>query len=202
MSSSEDYQSIIIAGMKHTGKSTFIRENFIDKYVLAGKKVLIICDSSPTAYKGIGRLNSYNAIETWIAQDEIKVAKFYDTFNPMGMFVRLRQLAMEEKLYNMLLVCEDATAYIDAKPTMSQKAFLTNHRNSRLDVIYTLHALIDVPKFMWRQTTMLITKKTEDNAATLLPEMRKRTTHADKIYNTWLGVMKDKNQFAVDYIHL
>ena len=177
--------AIAITGRKHTGKSTLAEK--IARSMKLGKVVIIDPNNSPAyakhpfvSFKKLCSLKS-------------GIVRYYETDTNL-MFANLMEM-LSKKRFNGLIVFEDATKYIDAKPTQIQKAVLVDHRMWNSSLIFTFHAIEFVPRFFWKMLTHVVILKTQDMMQENYTTYAKRIPNFRAIYAAWNKVMKSNNEF-------
>lgn len=179
-----------VVGFQGTGKSTEMRKLAETVAKSGDKKTLIIDVNNSAAYKDIQLLN-YAKFQYWMENQEGGIKKFYDP-DKDKMFNFLIT-----KFYNGVLVFEDATKYIDARPKMNVRSYLTDHRMSNLDIFFMFHSIELIPPFFLKMTNYLTIFKTDDVIQENWNFYKKRFghKHAERILACWNNVIASKNPY-------
>lgn len=177
--------AIAITGRKYTGKSTLARK-IAEGY--KNPKVIIIDPNNSPAYEGIPFV-----IFTRLCKLTKGIVRYYDQ-DTNKLFENLMEM-LSKKTFNGLIVFEDATKYIDAKPTKTQKAVLVDHRMWNTSLMFTFHSLEFVPRFFWKMLTHVTVFKTQDMMEENYRVFAKRIPNFKSIYNAWIEVMESENEF-------
>ncbi|QKJ28439.1 hypothetical protein HQ865_01240 [Mucilaginibacter mali] len=148
MSGTREHMALLVAGRKHTGKSTKLAD--VAKSYDANKKVLIIDVNGSPAYSAIHEI-AVNDIPRWTKPGKAKIygTPTKDTLNLVSKHFR-----------NGLVIFEDCTKYIPAIPPPEIKSFLVDHRMHGCDLIFTFHSFRSVPPFFWTMVSGILVLKT------------------------------------------
>lgn len=179
-----------VCGRKHTGKSTFLNELAEGYFAKTKKRALIIDVNGSPAYSHHQLLNEKN-FKTWCSNDSYGGVKRFYLSDRLKMM-----LLIKDHFRNGLIVFEDCTKYIKANPQEDIKAFLVDHRMWNVDLMFTFHSIMFVPKFFWAMLTHLVLFKTQDiflnpNDKSLI----QRIPDFQSVYRLHKKIMASKNNY-------
>ncbi|MGZ3999157.1 MAG: hypothetical protein ACXVIY_00940 [Mucilaginibacter sp.] len=184
MKTRDQHYAALVVGRKHTGKSTKLAD--IARSYDSQSKVLVLDVNSSPAY------NAFRQIEV----GQVKLLK-----RGVG---RLQGTPTDETLEIIannfrggLVIFEDATKYILGNVKPNIRAFLTDHRMHRCDLIFTFHSLKMVPPFFWQMVSFLTLLKTQE---TLGSEYRNRIPNYEAIAAAHKRVNAHKDNYYSETI--
>lgn len=202
----DQYKRWGIIGDNGTGKSTFMLNKLIyPHYDMDANRVLILCDSTPKAYKGITRLRTYEEL----CKIESGIFLFWDNeIEPELMLLRIIAILREgqqnrEKgrpqsewyLHNGAIVFDDCSNYILPNPPKVVRTFLGNHRMYFIDLFFISHTLTDFPSLLRRRMNYFVLYKT-------LEQLEEGDLRAFRypvyknVYKAWVNRMNHHDRFT------
>ena len=120
----------LFVGGRGTGKSTKLRK-VVEVFAKKGIKVLIIETFPSPAWKEFPVINAEQLKK--IKNDSSGTFLVVD--EPDKIFA-----VLNKKVYNALVICEDATKYIGSKLTPDQKALVVDSKQKNIDLVFVFHA--------------------------------------------------------------
>jgi ABC-type phosphate/phosphonate transport system ATPase subunit len=185
-----EHLAIAICGRKHTGKSTFARNMLLK----LNHKVVIVDPNGSPAYNQIQKIE-VSKLRTL----KSGIVKIY-TPNPKQLFEELWDIMHDKNgdpiRWNGTILFDDATKYIDSKPSEKVKSILVDHRMYSLNLLFTFHAISFIPPFFWKMLTNIVLLKTQDLMEENYREYSKKIPNFTEIYSEWMEVMASKDPYA------
>lgn len=180
--------AIVIAGRKYTGKSTYLNKRAIKYAKATGKKVLIIDVNGSPAYSKHQLLNERSFVE-WCKNVGKGIKRFYlsDIDKMLDM--------VQAHFKNGLIIFEDCTKYIKANPQDHIKAYLVDHRMWNVDLFFTFHALMFIPKFFFMMVSYYHVFKTQDILEGRDRELSKRFPNYFALKKAWEKLMAQDDNY-------
>jgi hypothetical protein len=176
----------IIVGKKGSGKTTFTKENIVNR---VRKKVLIVDTfADHPAYK------EYPLIPTDKADMFLKNWKSGKMLiahpNPLELFP-----IFELRIRNTMLILEDAKKYLTDSTPEEIRRLIIDHKNKGIDIVLMFHTLSQVPKFirqMYENIIIFHTKDTVQDVKKLYVgdvalSLERVNKHPDKYYCEWIS---------------
>lgn len=163
----DQYKKTGIIGDNGTGKSTMLLNLMGQCYDLKNHRVLILCGTTPKAYKNITRIETYEDLKKF----RNGIALFWDyEVDEITMLVKLIAIYQEGQqnfkkhpqqydlhyLHNGALVFEDASNYLETTLPKVIKAFLGNYRMYFIDLFFIAHTFTDFPSGLRRRMNYFI----------------------------------------------
>lgn len=200
----DQYKKTGILGDNGTGKSTWLLSQIEKSYDPRIHRVLIICDTTPKAYKHITRLKDYEDMRRF----KSGIALFFDhSCAPEQMLENIIDILREGQqnrddkfppethyLHNGAIIFEDCSNYIMANPKQCIRTFLGNYRMYQLDLFFIAHTLTDFPSFLRRRMNYYVIYKTLESLSDKSLERLKYPNHQN-IYRAWVHVMNQSDRF-------
>ncbi len=166
----------LIAGTRNTGKTTFVRENVMQRHP---KKILVVDTFDNPVWADVPTLDSA-LLPRW----QKGTYRYWssDTGQVMA--------DIERYVYNALLVFEDATKYVGGKLTDDVRKFVLDSKQKNLDILFVFHSLTDIPRDLVRISDTLTLFKTGEQATNPLL----RTKYPEKVIRAMPLVQEDPNR--------
>lgn len=176
----------ILLGNRATGKTVY-GKTLIRAALLSGKGVLVVDTYDHPAYASVPR----------IRPDEIGKVKKGDFVRCFGSDTDII-MAECTKLYNALLVMEDATKYIYGTITDDLKQILFDSKQKNVDVLLMFHSWTACPPAIFRVADNLVIKKTGDNC-----EVRKKDCpNFAEVQKAWEIVEASQDRYITKCVKL
>lgn len=172
----------LFLGRRGSGKTVRVQD-VINKYHTAHpeKKILVVDTLDHPMYRNLPRINT-EMLGRWTGSG---VYRIFEKDMDAVMF----QIA--EKLYNALVVFEDASKYIRRQLSDFERSFIIDSKQKNLDLIFMFHGFSYPPPEMFRIVDVIEIFKCDN------PQYRKSDlVNYDEIYEAWLDVMDSKNPYA------
>ncbi len=174
-------KACLVIGMRNAGKTFFARQ-IITSYQkkFPAKKILVIDTLDHPDYRDIPVI-SLDMIPRW------KSANVYRIFGS-----NTEEILLEaEKLYNSLVICEDASKYIEANLQPHIKTWVIDSKQKNTDIIFLFHGFSFVAPKLWRICDLVTVFKTDD------PSYRKtEIVNYAQVKSAWDHVMNSKDPHA------
>lgn len=158
-----------VVGARGQGKTPFIiggqfEEGMAKKWLKRGMSTLIIDELNHPSYRHIPTLmpKDYKLLSS--------TQQIYRTLCPLqNMSSLLEKIAVENLVWNSLLVLEDAGKYIPLNIGQTEKTLIGNSKQQNVDMVAMFWNWGEIPPGFLRQTNYLVIFKTSDG-----PECREQ----------------------------
>lgn len=165
-----------IAGARETGKTT------IAKKLIEKTNSCVVFDAN----------KNYPEL-TLVTMDKIKSGKkqriISDQFE---LFMKVTS-----QLKNISVVFEEATIFFGQRTSEENfKRLVISCRHSNVVLIFIFHSIMDIPKFVLRQTDYLYLKKTGDMDNDI------KYTRNQNVYDAWKRIMNSPNHYETEIIKI
>lgn len=200
------YKKTGVIGDNGTGKSTWLLKLINDCYDLSNHRVLILCATTPPAYKNITRIRNYEDLKKFRSG----IALFWDYHSDeIAMMVQLIAIYNEGQqnfeqhplknelhyLHNGALIFEDASNYLETTLPRVIKSFLGNYRMYHIDLFFVAHTFTDFPSGLRRRMNYFV-------VYTTLEELSEkdfksfRYPNFSALYEAWKLKTQDPDRFT------
>lgn len=202
----DQYGKTGIIGDNGTGKSTYILKTINESYDLGLHRVLIICQTTPKAYKSITRLNTYEELRNF----KNGVALFWDyecstkqmLLNLIAIYSQGQQNVKKHPLqphlhylHNGALVFEDASNYLRANVPEEIMTFLGNYRMYFIDLYFVAHTFTDFPSALRRRMNYFVIYTTLETLSERDFKSFRYPNH-EALHHFWLQKKTDPDRFT------
>lgn len=193
-----DYKRTAYIGINKTGKSSRMLEVLQKSYNPNIHRVLILTQTTPTAYNSLTRFTTYEQLKAF----KSGIALFWDYEREPEEMVRTLCTVIDEGekngrkyLQNGAIIFEDCSNYLEHNPARPIKTFLGNHRMYHLDLFFTVHSFKDLPSFLRRRMNYIRTFKTLDTFANYKRLEQLDYPNAENIHRAWVEVMNHPDNY-------
>lgn len=170
-----------ILGRRGSGKTTYARK-LIEEYKLAlpEQKILIADTLDHPSYRDIPAID-LDLLQRWINPN---IYRIYGSNTDEILY------SIGEKLYNALVIFEDASKYLRASLNNDVRKFILDSKQKNLDLIFLFHGFAFVPPELFRLMDNIVIFKSDS------PEPRKNYIVAyDQVKEVYEKVMKSENPY-------
>ncbi len=174
-------ETIVMGGEKGTGKTSVAQ-----KLLSVNNKNYIVVDlQDHPAYRYLPTIEINDIKRRPEFDCRIITRKPYDAIAEIN-----------EHIYNMNIVLEDARRYIRPNMALVAEEFVINHKQHNMDLIIMYHSLKQVPPFLVDLLDKVVVFKTKDKFKAIASKFCEELAVKHK------AVMASDNPFEFDYIDL
>lgn len=148
---------ILVVGTRDVGKTTYFAgsekdniKGIVPSYLQKGKRVLVIDTMDHHAWR-IAQTININQLETFTGLKRIYTSRTNELLD-----------IIQDKLFNSVLIIEDATRFIEGNMANSIKKFVLESKHRNLDIYFMFHMLRKVPPLLAGVSDYLLLFKTRD----------------------------------------
>ncbi|MBW6482834.1 MAG: hypothetical protein K0B10_07215 [Vicingaceae bacterium] len=177
-----------VLGRRGTGKTTYIKQ-LIEVYKQAHpqQKILIIDTLDHPAYKEIPAIN-LDLLTRWEKPN---------TYRLFGSNTDEILQTIDENLYNALLICEDASKYLNRTITPEVRRFIYDSKQKNLDIIFLFHGFMATPVELFRMIDNLVLFKCDS------PNNRKNDMiNFQEVTESWQRVMINPSPYYNETVNI
>lgn len=166
---------VLIVGARGGGKTFWMRQ-VLDRI---GLKHLVIDTTDHKDYRHLPYMTPA-MFGGWLKGNK---RFFTSDFDPV-----FREL---KKIYNAVIVLEDATKYIAGDLTPDQRAIMLDSKQKNVDVFLMYHSFADVPPKLYRYLNDIIVFPTNESIAS----SKAKIGYYDRVREAWEAVMAEREKY-------